>query len=93
MANPRMLPRVTQRPGLTEVEMGASYTNGYKVEVGWSEQDQQWVAYCTGMKAFVGGEVFALGHSREGAVLELCCALAATVDCFGQIVDDQEKEA
>jgi len=60
------------------IEVATDYTDGYRITVGWVEEDQTWYARLTGTKAEDGP----LGHgnTKEAALLDLCCALACLAD-------------
>lgn len=76
------------RPGVTVVEQGTTFANGYRVSVKWSEEDASWIAQCEGMKAFVPGYAFAMHPTSQMlALAELACVLASTIDCFGSVLD------
>lgn len=62
-------------------EPGLDYVDGYHVTVGWSEEDNAWIARCSGTSA---GEVLADGVSREYALLDLAISLAATIDAVNE---------
>jgi hypothetical protein len=70
--------------------MGLDHTDGYRVTVGWSEENGEWIARTSGMDAFIPGEVMGMGMSVTLALADMACALAATCDCLGQIIDGLE---
>ena len=62
---------------MASIEGPLDYSDFYRVTVGWSEEDDAWLARCSGVST---GDVIGDGQSREEALLCLACALAATVD-------------
>jgi hypothetical protein len=66
------------------VEQGLEYDDGYRVTVGWSDEDNAWIARCSGLST---GDALADGPTREAALLDLACSLAATVDAVNPDVE------
>lgn len=60
-------------------ESGVDYWDGYRVTVGWSEEDDAWIARISGTAA---GECIADGVSKETALLALACSIAASMDAL-----------
>jgi hypothetical protein len=95
MTSETMTPRVYEDPHLhvTTIEQGTTFENGYRVTVSWSEEDQSWIATADGMRAFSPGLAIGLHPTSQLlALCELACALAATVDCFGSVLDKVTDE-
>jgi hypothetical protein len=92
MSDERTKPRIKFDPSAPgsvtgSIECATDHTDGYRITVGWSEPDEAWIARASGMTAFVPGEAIGTGPTKEAALLDLCCALCATVDCLGQALD------
>lgn len=68
----------------TRIELPTDYTDGYRITVGWVEEDDCWYARLTGTTAEAGP----LGHgnTKEEALLCLCCALASLSDCLDSLL-------
>lgn len=62
-------------------EVGINYEDGYRVTVGWSDEDDAWIARCSGVST---GDVIADGVSKEMALLDLAISLASTIDAINQ---------
>jgi hypothetical protein len=74
-------PRVREvGPSTWLAEYGVAHEDGYQVTVGWSHEDEAWIAQVTGMHC---GDVIGTGPSREQALLDCCCALGSVIDSFG----------
>ncbi len=82
---------LTQEPGITvaSIECPVAYEDGYRVSVGWSEEDDAWLARCEGMKT---GGVLADGPERETAALALCTSLAATADAIHEWAEEDKAK-
>lgn len=65
--------------GVGYVEFGIDYADGYRVTVGWSDEDEAWIARITGVST---GDVLAHGYTKEEALLALACSAAATIDAI-----------
>ena len=89
----RTAPRVsTMGTNHVSYECGSDHTDGYRVTVGWSG-DGYWVARASGV--CTGDVIGTHDQSKEGALLDLACSLAATVDCLNECLLESEhrKEA
>ena len=73
--------RVRMDNGVGYVEFALDYTDGYRVTVGWSDEDDAWIARITGVST---GDVLAHGDTKEEALLALACSAAATIDAINQ---------
>lgn len=69
--------RVKMDNGVGYVEFGIDYSDGYRVTVGWSDEDDAWIARITGVST---GDVLAHGDTKEEALLALACSASATID-------------
>lgn len=67
-------------------EFGIDYTDGYRVTVGWSEEDGAWIARVAGCAH--DGACLADGPTKEAALLSLICSMATLVDA---VEDDRAK--
>jgi|GEM_PF-5725824 len=54
------------------------YTDGYRVTVGWSEEDKAWLAQVEGCAH--DSACLADGPTKEAALLNLACSMASTLD-------------
>lgn len=87
VADDRNRARITHPyPNHTNIECGSDHTDGYRVTVGWNE-DGYWVARISGLST--GDVIGTHDWSKEQALLDLACSLAATVDCVNEM---QKKE-
>lgn len=68
-------------------EFGIDFTDGVRVTVGWSEEDDAWIARVTGCAH--DSACLADGPTKEAALLNLACAMAATLDA----VEDDRAQA
>lgn len=86
MTDERTYPRCTYpAPGVCYAEFATEYVDGYRVTVGWSAEDDAWIARCSGIST---GDVIGDGLSKEAALLSLVCALAATVDAVNPPIEE-----
>lgn len=91
--DPRIAARVVTGPeGYSWVTCGAQHVDGYRITVGWSAEDDKWVARASGVRAH-GGDTIGMGDSHEQALFDLACALCATVDLYGELLDKAEARS
>jgi hypothetical protein len=64
------------------IDPSLDYTDGYRVTVGWSDEDEAWIAQVSGCV----GDTACLAHgpTKESALLNLACAMAATLDAVSE---------
>lgn len=78
--NSYTMPRTVEiAPNTFILEAPIDYTDGYRVTVGWSDEDEAWIAEVSGHSA---GHTLADGVSRESALCALACALSASMDAI-----------
>lgn len=78
---PRVIPLDPQ--GTTMIatyENGVDYTDGYRVTVGWSEEDEAWIAELSGCQA--EPNPIGDGQTQELALCALACSLACLADAL-----------
>lgn len=73
--------RVTTENGVTMLEMGTIYRDGYVITVEWDEDENEWCAKISGLPDGIGA-TFAYAPQKADAVLSLCCCLASVIDCL-----------
>lgn len=84
---------MTATPGVATswIEMPIDYTDGYRVVVEWEDGEGAcWQASLAGLNEVNQGRMtqtcaMGFGATKEAALLDLCCALAATLDAFSTL--------
>jgi hypothetical protein len=79
MSIERTRSHVSELYGRLTADIGLDYTDGFRVTVGWSDDDNAWIARISGVST---GDVIADGDTKEKALLALACSAAATIDAL-----------
>lgn len=87
---PEMKVTHSEESGVTTCIMPTDYTDGYRVTVGWSADDDAWIARLSGSRA---GDQIGHGDTKEEALLSLACSLGCCIDALYHWRDEDRKNS
>lgn len=82
----------TYEAGIDFTDRGPDGSEGYRVTVGWSDEDESWLAMLTPFRSEYTSAM-GDGATREDALCHLACSLTALVDALTDELQESRAEA